>query len=248
MRSDAEMLRIVQARARQIHRRRRAAVATVVGTAVLLVAISAAALGPGNGGRSEVRTGGDTTEATTATTPTTSTDVTDTTATSSTTTPVTSPPPSDTSTSTTAPASTTTAPPASTTTTVPPKLCDPSQVDAFVAPTQTTYALGDNVIFDAHAHNISDQACPETGWSFEIVIRDSEGHVVLWIQVSYGGSLPFELKPGQDEWERFIWDQTSCSQPSMVDSCLHSPHVGPGTYTISSDIGGYVSSAQVTIT
>jgi hypothetical protein len=249
MRSDAEMLRIVQARARQIQRRRRAAAGVAVTTAVLLVAISAAALVPPTGGGHEVRTGGGTTEPTTPTTPSSTTGVTDVAPTSTTTTPASSPLTSDTTTPTTASASTTTtALPASTTTTTPPKLCDSSQVDAYVSPHQTTYAQGQNVLFDAHAHNVSNQPCPEIGWSYEVVVRDDQGHVVFWIQVAYGGPLPFQLTPGQDEWETFIWDQTACSQPWLTSNCTGKPHVGPGTYTITSNIGGYVSAAQVTIT
>ena len=246
MRSDAEMLGIVQARARAIRRHRLLGAAAIGSAAMVILVLGAVALLPAQGRGREVRTSEEPTTSTTTSEPSTTTsDTTEASSTTTSTTSTTSPQTSTVPPTSVTPSTIPVDPPISTTTTTPVTLCSSDQVDAYVFPHQTVYAPGHYVQFDAHAHNVSDQNCPETGWAFEIKITDSGGNVVSWIQVANGGPDPYQLKPGDDEWEMFIWYQTDCPLPS-ADDC-GGPQVPPGVYTIHSDIGGYVSSAQVTI-
>jgi hypothetical protein len=248
MRSEEEMLRIVQARARILRRHRLVGRMAAGSAAIAVVLIGVIVLVPTDSHGRELRTADESTLSTTTTAdPATITSPTDTTAPESSTTagPTTSTQPSTVPPTSVASPHTSVYPPIWTTTTTPVTLCSADQVNAWTVPVQTTYEAGAAVPFDVHTKNVSDVTCPQTGWEFDVRITDSLGNVDLWLQISFGGP-PYPLKPGHGQGMRFIWSQAVCPQPTDGAEC-NGPAAPPGVYTIHADLGGYVSTAQVTI-
>lgn len=257
MRSEDEILALVQAKANGIRRRRRRLATASTGSLALLLLVSAivAAASGGSGDAAVIAGGGDDSSAGPASTTTTFETKAGWTE---------GPPPTATETTTTtapdSPPGPQTAEPAepdgehavastTTTSTIPPEpaVCPAAAIEMSVTTDRSTYTTDDEIVITAEATNRAGRDCAHVD-SSETVIQDQDGHGTTWAVSASRDAEDCCWRSDATQHTEFRWHQDSIQEGSSK--------VPPGDYTVtitwvamddSGERSTYIGSASFTI-